>query len=173
MKLRKTDSSGTEQWYKMLNTTSIGIWSTGTLSADGSMIAINGNGGMSLDTLIFDTSDGTAKKFTDMQVNYPQIGAGATFIFSPSGDFLFRTASDGSGSMTLGYICRLNITGEQYICKDLVNGASDGGAVVGFEVLDDNRVIVQWIWDQGSGLKFVFGLFNFSSNTFTWIKEAD
>lgn len=96
-----------------------------------------------------------------------------TSMFSPSGDYFFREAASDGDEYDVGYVCRFSISDETYECKDFVNRASGDGTVSGFTALDDDTIIVHWVWDQGSGLKHVFARYNFNDNSFSWVKQAD
>lgn len=171
--IRKTDSDGEEQWYKSYDPTDM-YWNFAALSQDGATIAaIVDIGDMAL--MIVDTSDGSnVIYYNDTYVNFPSNYDGDNnIVFSPSDDYIFFEAASDGDQYNVGFVCRFDITDEEFHCKDFVNGESGGGMVAGYDVFNDDEIIVHYVIDNGSTLMHRFARYNYDSDDFDWIVEFE
>lgn len=171
--VRKTDSSGTEVWYKAYADSSAYIWNKGALSDDGNYLTFLDGDNSNMNVVLVDTSDGSANMYNHTDINWLTSSGDINIEFSPSSNYFFRSAASNGDMNVVGYVCRFSISDETYECKDFINGASGGGTISGFGVVDDDTIIVHWVWDQGSGLKHVFAMYYFNDNSYEWVKQAD
>lgn len=157
MNIRKVDSDFNEVW-NLQYPQSYYMYSPIAMSPDGQYITYQG-----LSSGIFIASIATSNGDVAMNATYSDLtiqteiyeGMGASQRYSPSGDYLFFTASLKENYWSDGRLCRVPSTDySTATCIELVDGEGSG-SIAGFNTLSDSEVIINYAVGKLEFINFV------------------